>query len=96
MKNTHRGVLLLVILQAEASNFTKSNTPPWVFFSRFLNCTNDTKSRKASQVMINLACEINSDSKLNQLNNDQDLVWNFHKKKCIVEENPNRFGGYFF
>ena len=46
--------------------------------------------------MINLACEINSDSKLNQLNNDQDLVWNFHKKKCIVEENPNRFGGYFF
>ena len=94
MKNTHRGVLLLVILQVEASNFTKSNTLHGCF-SRFLNCTNDTKSRKASQVKINLACEINSDSKLNQLNNDQDLVWDFHKKKCIVEENPNRFGGYF-
>ena len=25
-----------------SSNFTRSNTPPWVF-SRFLNCTNDTK-----------------------------------------------------
>ena len=28
------------------SNFTESNTPPWVFFfSRFLNCTNGNKSR---------------------------------------------------
>ena len=30
-------------------NFTKSNTPPWVFL-RFLNCTNGTKSRKASHL----------------------------------------------
>ena len=29
-KNTHGGVLLL-----EACNFTKSNTPPWVFFIVF-------------------------------------------------------------
>ena len=28
----------------------KSNTPPWVFFSRFLNCTNGTKSSKASHI----------------------------------------------
>ena len=36
------------------SNFTKSNTPPWVF-SRFLNCTNDIKSRKTSHlVSVNL------------------------------------------
>ena len=34
------------MLQAEAFNFTKSNTSPWVF-SRFLNCTNGTKSRKS-------------------------------------------------
>ena len=34
---------------AEASNFTKSSTPPWVF-SRFLNCINDTESRKASEI----------------------------------------------
>ena len=33
-KNTHGGVLLLVKLQAFlACNFTKSNTPPWVFFT---------------------------------------------------------------
>ena len=28
-------VLLLVKLQAEACNFTKINTPPWVFFTFF-------------------------------------------------------------
>ena len=33
MANTHGGVLLLV--QAEACNFTKSNTPPWMFFTFF-------------------------------------------------------------
>ena len=36
VKNTHGGVLLLVKLQAEVCNFnTKSNTPPWVFFTFF-------------------------------------------------------------
>ena len=43
VKDTHGGVLL----EAEACNFTKSNTPPLFFFSRFLNCTNGTKSRDA-------------------------------------------------
>ena len=33
MKNTHEGVLILVKLQAEACNFTKINTPPWVFLT---------------------------------------------------------------
>ena len=46
VKNTHGGVLILVKLQAEVCNFTKINTPPWVFLA-FLNCTNGTKSRKA-------------------------------------------------
>ena len=32
VKNVHGGVLLLVKLQAFSCNFTKSNTPPWVFF----------------------------------------------------------------
>ena len=50
VKNTHRGVLLLVKLQASAYNFTKSNTPPLVFFT-FLNCTHGTKSRKVSQMV---------------------------------------------
>ena len=35
--------------QASFCNFAKNNTPPWVFFSRFLNYTNNTKSCKASQ-----------------------------------------------
>ena len=30
-----RGVLLLIKLQALACKFTKSNTPPWVFFTFF-------------------------------------------------------------
>ena len=36
MKNTHEWVLHLIKLQALAWNFTKINTPPWVF-SRFLD-----------------------------------------------------------
>ena len=35
VKNTHGAVLLLVKLQTEAWNFTKSNTAPWVFFTFF-------------------------------------------------------------
>ena len=46
VKNTHRGVLLLV---------TKSNTPPWVF-SRFLNCTNSRKSHNASHMLWHSYC----------------------------------------
>ena len=49
LKNTHGGALLLVKLQAKVCNFTKSNTPPWVFCT-FLNCTNGTKLHKASQI----------------------------------------------
>ena len=39
----------LLKLQAKACNFTKSNTPPRVFFT-FLNCVNDTKSHKTSHI----------------------------------------------
>ena len=35
VKNTHGGLLLLVRLQALVCNFSKSNTPPWVFFKFF-------------------------------------------------------------
>ena len=35
VKSTYGGVLLLVKLQASACNFTKSNTPRWVFFTFF-------------------------------------------------------------
>ena len=50
VKNTYRGVLLLGKLQPLAYSFTKSNTPPWVFFTFFLNCANGSKSRKASHL----------------------------------------------
>ena len=43
---------VLVKLQALVCIFTKSNTPPRVF-SRFLNCANDTKSRKVSRIVKN-------------------------------------------
>ena len=56
-KNTHGRVLLLVKLQAEACNFTKSNTPPWVFFT-FLNCTNGTTGRKASNIALVIKASI--------------------------------------
>ena len=32
-ENTHGAVILSVKLQAEACNFTKNITPPWVFFT---------------------------------------------------------------
>ena len=38
VKNTHGGVLILLKLQAKARNFTKINTPPWVFFTLFKLC----------------------------------------------------------
>ena len=34
-ENTHEVVLLLVKLQVEPCNLTKSNTPPWMFFTFF-------------------------------------------------------------
>ena len=49
VKNTLRGVLLVVSLQAKACNFTKSNLLRECF-SRFLNCTNSTKLLKASHM----------------------------------------------
>ena len=41
---------LINVKNTHACNFTKINTPPWVFFT-FQNCTNGTKSLKASQLM---------------------------------------------
>ena len=35
VKNTHREVLILVMLQASTCNLTKINTPLWVFFTFF-------------------------------------------------------------
>ena len=38
VKNTHGRVLILVKLQAEACNFTKTNILPWVFLMFFKLC----------------------------------------------------------
>ena len=38
VRNTHVEVLLLIKLQAETCNFTKINTPPWMFFTFFILC----------------------------------------------------------
>ena len=50
-KKIHGWVWLLVKLQAEACNFTKSKLLHG-YFSRFLNCTNGIKSHKASHSII--------------------------------------------
>ena len=51
VKNTHGGVVLSVKLQAllQVSTLLRVTLLHWCF-SRFLNCTNGTKSRKASQI----------------------------------------------
>ena len=49
LKDTHGGVLLLVKFQPKVCNFTKCNTPPWVFFT-FFKLKIDTKSHKASHM----------------------------------------------
>ena len=50
MKNILGGVLLLVKLQAKTCNFIKV-TLLYGCFSRFLNCTNGTKLRKAYRIV---------------------------------------------
>ena len=54
VKNTHGGVLLLVKLQAKSLPATLLKvTLLHECFSRFLNCTNSTKSPNASQIEVN-------------------------------------------
>ena len=72
MKNTHGGLLLLVKLQAEACNFTKSNSPPWVFFT-ILNCMNSTKSRNAPQMLQDSSCTLSWEMQFwSMTKNDRD------------------------
>ena len=51
VKNTHGVVLILVKLQAKPATLLKL-TLPHGCFSRFLNCTNGTKSCNAPQMSI--------------------------------------------
>ena len=52
VKNTHGGVLLLVKLQASACNFTKSNTPPWLFFTFLKLCTRYQISQRTTNIYV--------------------------------------------
>ena len=53
LKNTHRGMLLLVKLQTPACNFSKSFTLPRVFFTVLkLYKFNSTNSWKASHIIL--------------------------------------------
>ena len=54
LKYTRAQILLIDTVETEVCNFTKSNIPPW--FSGFLNCSNGTKSRKASQMFFLSVC----------------------------------------
>ena len=55
VKNTHGGMLLLVKLQALKPATLQKVTLFHGYFSRFLNCTNGTKSRNASHIT---SCEV--------------------------------------
>ena len=49
VKNTQGGVILLVKLEAQPATLLKVTLFDG-YFSRFLNCTNGTKSRKTSHI----------------------------------------------
>ena len=59
MKSTHGVVVLLVKLQTSTSNFTKVKLR-YGSFSYFFNCTNGTKSRKASHLIDTLLIAIHN------------------------------------
>ena len=56
VKNTHGGVLLLVKLLAKASNLTKSNTPPWVFFFFKKLCKRYQVAERSSYICYYIIC----------------------------------------
>ena len=52
VKNTHGRELLLVKLQAEVCNFTKSKTPPWRFFTLFKLCKCTKRAKRLKRVCV--------------------------------------------
>ena len=63
VNNIHRGAIPSVKLQGQACNFTKNNTPLWMF-SHFFNCIIGIKLRKASQLLNNTFCYTTTDRAL--------------------------------
>ena len=85
VKNTHRGVILLVKLQTKACNFTKVTLFHWCF-SRFLNCINDTKSRNASHIISNDRHLENEPKFYKPKSKMQELAEEFKKSKAVSED----------
>ena len=82
VKNTHVGVLLLVKLQAEAWNFTKSNTRAWVFFT-FFKLSNGTKSRNAWLLAPLFAVTVVSQQRRWKRSSNSDLASKREDVTCI-------------
>ena len=73
-ENTHGGVSLLA-----ACNFTNSKSPPCVFFM-FFNCTNVTKSRNTSQLVIcaSFSAPFSHKTYFTLLSTFWKKIWNTH------------------
>ena len=71
----------IVKLQVSVCSFTKSNTPPWVFFNI---CTNDSKYRKASYIYNWFFACISR-----QLN--AEICWHKHFETMETEHSSHRF-----
>ena len=61
-------------------NFTQTNTPSWVFYT-FLNCTNGSKSLKASHIYLNW----NSHKKKGHIKNTSRKLANIYLFKVAIE-----------
>ena len=72
-------------------HFTKINTPSW-YFSLFLNCTNGTKSRSASQILLHkiILKPRPLDESLRCLKTKH--YWHYQGEKLIIFKNDISWG----
>ena len=77
---------------------TFSNTPPWVFLT-FLNCTNETKRRKVSQLFFTLVDELlwrfSHEVSCNPLLEYYPYISCIHQKRQSFGQFDQNFGVYF-
>ena len=81
VKNTHGGVFLLVKLQTEACIFTKSNTPPWVFFMFFILCNWYQIAQSTTYIYRIPFTVFNATAILTFKGTFKEIGYNFMKKK---------------
>ena len=73
VKYTHGGVLVLVKLQALACNFTKSNTPLWMFFS-FFKLYKWYQIAQSVLFILKLTCELGTIIAKNSINSAGHII----------------------